>query len=202
MNKKVLGIFALAIVALFVLWFSTFGPLSGRGASKANPASLRPIATQTVVGTSTLSLNTYHNRDLAENFYTIAVPQAWRLQSSNQAGGYQCSFANGTGTIGLQDVADNTTLELFVLSQDEPKIKGSVTGYRRIDYQKLSINGNDAYRLVYESVINGAPYETVKTYVAGRDHAGVITLTVAQNNFAAVRAVFDAVANSFWWENK
>ncbi len=200
MNKKIIVIFVLTIAGLGVLWAYSFGPLSGAAIPKANPASLRPTATQTTVSNQAIAFNVYHNRDLAENFYTVKFPQTWQLQSSSQVGSYQFTFGNGSGSAMLQDVADNTTLELFVLSQDEPKIKQANAGYSRVSYQKTSVNGNDAYQLIYHSSASGTDYETVKTYIAGTDHATVITLTAKQSDFAGMQPLFDSILNSFQWE--
>ncbi|MBU6500656.1 MAG: hypothetical protein KGJ89_04360 [Patescibacteria group bacterium] len=202
MNKKVIAIFVITIAALAMLWAYAFGPLSGTITPKANPASLQPTATQTTVNNQNVAFNAYHNRDLAENFYTIKFPQTWQSQSSTQVGSYQFTFSNGSGSAGLQDVADNTTLELFVLSQDEPNFKKTVPGYSRINYQKISVNGNDAYQLTYHSTASGSDYETVKTYIAGVDHAAVITLAAKQSDFANMQPLFTSILNSFQWENK
>ncbi len=202
MNKKVIAIFILTIAGLGILWAYSFGPLSGATIPKANPASLQPTATQTTVSNQAVAFNVYHNKDLTENFYTIKFPQTWQLQPSSQVGNYQFTFGNGSGSAALQDVAYNTTLELFVLSQDEPKLKQAVAGYSRINYQKVSVNGNDAYQLTYHSTASGTDYETVKTYVAGLDHATVIMLTAKQSDFAGMRPLFDSILNSFQWENK
>ncbi len=202
MNKKVITIFILTLAALALLWAYTFGPLSSDTIFKVNPVSLQPTITQTTVNNQNLSSNAYHNRDLKENFYTIEFPQTWRLGASSRVGSYQFTFDNGNGSAALQDVADNTTLELFVLSQDEPSFKKTIAGYSRINYQKLSVNGNDAYQLTYHGATSSTDYETVKTYITGLDHAAVITLTAKQSDFANMQPLFTSILNSFQWENK
>jgi hypothetical protein len=98
------------------------------------------------------------------------------------------------------DVADNTTLELFVLSQDEPKLKTSVAGYKRVNYQKIQVNGSDSYQLTYTSTQNGATYQTIRTYITGADKAGVITLTADAAQSATFSPMFAAIVSSFHWE--
>ncbi len=193
MNKKIILIFLLTFIALAVLYLYSFGPLSGAITARVNPSSLKPTAVQ--------SFDVYHNKDLAENFYTIKFPQTWQLESKSP-GSYHFNFNNGSGSAELQDIADNTTLELFVLSQDESKLKKNIKGYSRINYQKMFVGGNDAYQLIYQSAQNGANYETVKTYIAGKDHAAVLTLTAPQNNFANLQPLFTSILDSFQWENK
>lgn len=202
MNKKVIAIFALAILALIALWAYSFGPLSGAVAIKANPASLQSTPQQGVVAQQNIAFWVYHNKDMAENFYTIKFPQTWQLQPASPAGSYHFTFDNGSASAELQDVADNTTLELFVLSQAEPGLKKSGSGYQRVSYQKISVNGNDAYQLICRSTANGVDYETVKTYITGQDHAAVVTLTAKQSDFAGMQPLFASILNSFQWENK
>jgi hypothetical protein len=99
------------------------------------------------------------------------------------------------------DVPDNTTLELYVLSQEEPRLKKESNGYKRIDYQKVSINGSQAYQLTYQAAKNGKTNTIVKTYITGADQAGVITVTIPQDQFTAEQPIFAPFINSFNWEN-
>ena len=203
MNKKVIAVFILTLVALVVLWAYSFGPLSETRIPEANPTSLQSIPEQTVVAQNLITFNIYHNKDVKENFYTVKFPKTWQLQAKNPAGSYHFTFTNGGVSAELIDVPDNSTLELFVLSREEPRLKKSVGGYRRVNYQKLSVNGNEAYQLMYHSNMRGDDYETtIRTYIAGQDQASVITLTVKQNNFAKFQPIFLSILNSFQWENK
>lgn len=200
MNKKVIFIFIVTVIALIALTFYTFSPSSIiHVVPQVNSGSLWSATTSTVVGKENLALNTYHNKDLAENFYSISVPQSWQIQFGSQAGEYDWVFDGGTAKSELRDVPDNSTLELFILSQEEPGLKKSVAGYKRIDYQKITVNGNAAYQLSYLSNVN---YETVKTYIAGLDHMGVITFTAPKSSFPTLKTIFDLVTDTFQWENK
>lgn len=200
MNKKVIVIFILTIIALVVLWLYSFGPLAGMRIAKTNPTSLKPIPEKNIVAGQNLDFNVYHNKDLTENFYTIKFPQSWKLQTGSPAGSYYFIFDKGNGYAGLQDVADNTTLELFVLSQDEPKLKSTLNHYTRLDYKKISIANNDAYQLTYQNTINNTTYKTVKTYITGQDHASVITLSTDNQSFNDFQPIFNSILNSFQWE--
>lgn len=197
MNKKIIFIAVLTLVALGGLTFYAFDPGSGGHITPTvNPNSLKPSP---VTGTTSLVVNAYHNRDLAENYYTIQFPQAWQL-GPNQPGGYAFTFSGGSAKVETIDVADNTTLELFVLSQDEPKLKNSPAGYKRTDYQKIDVNGSASYQLTYTSTENGVLYQTIRTYVAGADKAGVVTLTSDAKQSAALAPAFASVVGSFHWE--
>ena len=203
MNKVVISIFALAIIALGGLTAYTFSPLSKKSiVPQVNPASLRPTQSSAQIGSSTpIALNVYHNRDMTENYYTISVPKSWQLQPNQPAGSYAFSYPDGTSTIELMDVPDNSTLELYILSQDEPKLKRAVTGYQRTDYHKMTVNGNEAYQLTYTGMVNGVAYKAERTYVAGQDHASRITLSAKQDAFGQYAATFGALVQSFNWEN-
>lgn len=145
---------------------------------------------------------TYNNVDVKENYYQISIPQDWQVAADSTPGAYAVNFSGGSGEIHLMDVPDNTTLELYVLSQEEPRLKKSVPGYQRWDYQKLTVDGNDGYELVYSSEENQNRTKTVIAYIAGQDHAGVISLSVPLDNFSNLRSTFDKVINSFSWQNK
>ncbi|MDE2173490.1 MAG: hypothetical protein KGJ31_02760 [Patescibacteria group bacterium] len=203
MNKTVISIFAIAILALGGLTVYSFSPLSRKSlVPQVNPASLKPVQSNSQVGTTTpIAANTYHNRDMVENYYTVSVPQSWQLEPNSAAGSYVFSYPDGSSTIELMDVPDNSTLELYILSQDEPALKKATQGYQRTDYQKITVNGNEAYQLTYTSTLNGVPYKTIRTYIAGKDHAGRITSSAKQSASAQYASVFSKVVASFNWEN-
>lgn len=201
MNTKVIAIFGLTIVAIVALWAYSFGPLSRVTADRVNPKSLQASGGQVVVSQKPLSVNVFHNRDLPENYFTVQFPQSWRVQSGDTAGSYQFAFGDGSGSVKLQDVADNTTLELFVLSQEEPSLKKTVQGYNRVDYQRITIDGNDAFQLTYGATVDGAEVETIKTYISGSDHACVITLSARRIDAASgIQQLYASVLDSFRWE--
>jgi hypothetical protein len=203
MNKKVAVIFILTLAALGYLTYYSFGPSSTTHIGpQVNPESLKPTQT-TAISKNNETLKIYHNKDFAENFYTISIPQSWQNQSSmSRAGEYDFNFSDGTVKVELMDVPDNSTLELFVLSQEEPKLKNLHMGYKRIDYQKINISDNDAYQLDYLMDMNGVNYESIRTYITGLDQAAVITFSLPQTRVASMRNTFNLVTNSFSWENK
>jgi hypothetical protein len=202
MNKKVLIVMVLAVVSLVAVWAYSLGPLAGKRTAKVNPASLRSTPQQANVGQTNVALGVYHNRDLAENHYTIKFPEAWSMQPTSRPGSYRLVFDGGSASAELMDVPDNSTLELFVLSQEEPKLKKSIIGYARIEYQKVTINGNDAYRLTYGGTVQGGDYETIRTYFAGQDQAAVVTLSARRDRFPDVQPVFALILESFRWETR
>ena len=214
MNKKVIIISILTILSLVILTLFSFGPLSNiRKQSGINPASLNPVQQSPEKSTSpqnqnnldsnqTVDLYTYRNVDVKENYYQVSIPKNWQVTAGNNPGGYVINFSGGSGQVGLMDIPDNTTLELFLLSQEEPKLKKAVSNYQRLDYQKITINGNDGYELTYSSEVNQKKSKTIIAYIAGQDQAGVISFSGPLDNFLNLQPIFDKVINSFSWQHK
>ena len=203
MNKVVISIFAFALLALGGLTAYTFSPLSKKNVvPQVNPVSLVPTENNIPINsTSSAVLEVYHNRDMAENYYTVSVPKNWKLEPNKPAGSYTFLFPNGTCTAELMDVPDNSTLELYILSQDESALKHSLSHYSRTNYQKISIDGNEIYQLTYTSITSRILSKTVRAYISGQDRAGLLTCSSAQDTFTQYSSVFDAVIKSFKWEN-
>jgi hypothetical protein len=202
MNKKIIAILILTVVALIGLAIYAFGPMTKKTTTKVNPVSLKPAGSEKVaVDNKSMAFVAYHNKDLPENFYALEFPKGWQV-TPGKPGGYALNFSEGGGTISLTDVPDNSTLELFVLSQEEPKLKTTVDNYKRIDYRKLTVNGAEAYQLLYQSMRAGEQYQTIQTYIAGSDEACIITFTTKQNEFSALSPIFSSITNTFHWENK
>nr|MBU1327616.1 hypothetical protein [Candidatus Omnitrophota bacterium] len=204
MNKKVIFVFILTIIALLILALFSFGPLSNkRNAAGINPSSLKPVSTEAAnKGNASIAWNLYRNRDLKENYYSVQLPQKWSVSVGKKAGSYSVNFSGGNGTISLMDVPDNSTLELFILSQQEPQFKKTIPGYHRVNYKKLSVQNNEAYQLIYQSSKDNEVYETVKIYIAGSDQAGVLAFTAKQTSFNETYPLLNSIIQNFSWENK
>ena len=209
MNKKVTVIVCLTLVALVALGLYSFGPWrQGRQpsvsvpATVSPPASVKPTLAPAAPANGTPMLAGYHNRDVAENYYSMEVPQQWQVQTGKSLGSYSFSFAGGSGTVELMDVPDNSTLTLYVLSQEESRLKNTLAEYQRLDYRKIEVDGNEAHQLVFDSRTDAGVTRTVRTYIAGQDRAAVVTLAVALDAFAGAQAAFSAVLASFRWENR
>ncbi|MCX5698634.1 MAG: PsbP-related protein [Candidatus Omnitrophica bacterium] len=204
MNKKVIFIFILTIIALVILALFSFGHLSDkRNAAGINPSSLKPVSTETAnKENASVAWNLYRNRDVVENYYSVQLPQKWNVNAGKKAGSYSVNFSDGNGTVVLMDVPDNSTLELFILSQQEPQLKKAIPGYHRVDYKKILVSGNEAYELIYQNTKDNEAYETLKTYIAGSDQAGVLTFTVKQSSFNETYSLLNLIIQNFKWENK
>jgi hypothetical protein len=200
MNAKVLTIAVLMLIALVALTLFSFGPIShARKAARLNPASLEPTtAPPTSVEAPPVALQRYTNRDMRENHYSLDIPQTWLVSAANTPGSYRLQFAGGSATVQLQDVPDNTTLELFVLSQDEPKLRATAPDYVRTGYQELTIHNSVAYELQYRA--SGTIVD--RTYVAGPDQAAVLTFTTPTAPSTDLQETWGTVLRSFQWETR
>jgi hypothetical protein len=207
MNKKVLVIFALTIIALIFLTLITFGPLSFKTKRGANPASLNPISSSKGKNTdqainSAIDFNTYRNIDVKENYYKVSIPKEWQVKAGDVPGKYTINFSEVSGNIRLMDVPDNSTLELFLLSQEEPKLKRTIANYQRLDFQKTMIDSNEAYILKYSADADNKKSEIISAYIAGQDNAVVISFGASIERFQASQPIFDKIIYSFKWQNK
>jgi hypothetical protein len=214
MNKKVIIILISTILSLVVLTMFSFGPLSNiRKQSGINLKSLNPVQQSPEKSVSPqnqnnsdsnqiIDLNIYRNVDVKENYYQVSIPKNWQVTAGNAPGGYAVSFSGGSGQIGLMDIPDNTTLELFLLSQEEPKLKKTVSNYQRLDYQKITVNSNEGYELIYGGETTQKKSKTITAYIAGQDHAGVISFSASLDAFSSLQPMFEKVINSFTWQNK
>jgi hypothetical protein len=204
MNKIVIVIIIFTIVALVILALYSFGPLANKRNSGAiNPNSQKPQGQEQVpINNQPGQFNSFHNRDVRENYYSISLPQDWPVQSGQKAGSYSFAFPDGKGTAELLDVPDNTTLELYILSQQEPKLRKALPGYSRTNYKKLTVKNYEAYELSFSCLDKGQNISIIKTYIAGQDNAIVITLNINQDQSARLSPISISIVESFSWENK
>jgi hypothetical protein len=203
MNWRVVIVGVLTVIAIAVLYLFTFGPLGGRLAGrKANPASLRasPV-TPPQADTTSPVMSLYRNRDAKENYYSVMFPADWSVSAGKNPGSYSLTFPQGQGSVELHDVPDNTTLELFILSQEEPKLRSSIAGYERREYRKDTIGCSPAYHLTYLSLSSGDTFESERTYVTGQDQAGLITFTTRKTLYDSAKKRLALITSSFTWEN-
>lgn len=182
---------------MFVYLYS-FGPLAFRTrAVKPNPQSIRPTAAPAAEP----GVNEYHNRDAKENYYGIAVPKTWPVAAGATPGSYAFAFDSVTAAVELMDVPDNTTLQLFVLSREEPRLKKTVPGYERKSYEKTTVSGNEAHDLRYLSTVNDVKHLNARVYVSGQDMSGVVSVTAPAPESLALAQTLNAITAGFKWEN-
>ena len=210
MNKKIIVIFGLTVIALIIVYMYSFGPLAGlRTALSINPASQKPIIVNQntpatgggVAATTTASValvQEFKNRDMVQNYYHVSLPADWHA-TSTKPGEYAVSYSSGSGTIGLIDIPDNSTPELFILSEQEPALK-KLPGYSEVNYASTTVNGNISYKLVYDALDNGVAMTHERVYVTGQDHAALIDLSASASAWPHMSGSIGAVVGSFHWD--
>lgn len=202
MNTKVRIVIILTVVALIILTIYTFGPQASVKSGKHNPASLKPdTPVDTIQANLQKPLAVYHNKDKRENYYTIGFPQDWKT-SAGKPGTYISTFVKGSCSVILMDVPDNTTLELYILSQDEPRLRKAYQDYKRIDYKKIVINKIETYQLQFQYQSVKGPMECLTTYFSGADNAGVILFNTGISEYPKLAGTFESIINTFQWELK
>jgi hypothetical protein len=198
MNRNVIIILILTILSIILLILISFGPLSNlRNRTSFNTESLKKRTSP-----DNDLLTDYLNKDVKENYYEAMLLKEWVVKAGDKPGSYSISFSGGYGLISLMDVPDNTTLELFVLSQEEPRLKKITPGYQRLDFQKVKVNGNDAYILLFEEKSENKDYLSITAYISGADNAAVIKLTANKYDFKSLEQSFNKVIHSFNWRNQ
>ncbi|MDD5673978.1 MAG: hypothetical protein PHC61_07445 [Chitinivibrionales bacterium] len=198
MNRNVIVILIGTVLSIVLLSLIAFGPFTRlRNQKSFNTASL---IRKTIPNND--SLADYLNKDVKENYYKVMLPVKWAIKAGDKPGSYTMEFPHGYGSIALMDVPDNTTLELYILSQEEPRLKKAVPGYQRLNYRKAKVNGNDAYILLFEEKSGNPDSRTMAAYISGADNAVVIRLTADTTDFKSLEPSFNRVMNSFNWRNQ
>jgi len=145
------------------------------------------------------ALSIFENRDKPENHYSIQFPSDATVVHGDRAGSYLASTKYGTFTSALEDIPDNTSVQLYVLTHDEPKLKSSLDNYTRVSIDENTVSGHRAWNLIYTWQNATSTMKSARTYVEGRDQAMVIEYTALSEVFAKNNPTIKSVANSFQW---
>jgi len=148
---------------------------------------------------STMVLNVFENRDKAENYYSIQFPANAEVTHGNKSGSYIARLNNGLITSRFQDISDTTTVQLYILSQDEPSLKSSLQDYKQVSFKQLTIAGQRAWSVAYTWKNGTEQMESSRTYVEGPDESMVIEFTSSVDQFSQNNSLINAVTESFRW---
>ena len=99
------------------------------------------------------------------------------VKHGDKPGSLISDVTNATFTVNLQDIPDDSTLILYVLTNIEPSINASHSNYQRTYFEKFDINNNKALELSYSYENLTKPIKSIKTFIEGQDQAAVITFT-------------------------
>jgi hypothetical protein len=202
MNNTILIFLILTIVVILLLVLFAFGSRLKGESTKFNPSALKTSDSLMVsVDDSLMSYAIYHNKDKRENFYTVRFPSTWKITSS-KPGEYDISYQGATGYLKLMDIPDDTNLQLYILSQIEPKLKKELRGYKRIDYRDIVVNGTEGFQFEYEYSVGKERWSTFTDYISGVDNACTISFTSKHSMFPKQITNFKKVIYTFRWEQK
>jgi hypothetical protein len=188
------------------------GSSSLNSATETNGSNTSSGATQNVQSTSpsnssnnsssataNKTLNRFENQDKRENYYSIEFPADAAVVHGDKAGSYVSRNNDGVFTSRLQDIPDDTNVQLYILTQDEPQLKSSLQNYSQISFKQLTIGQQRAWNLVFTWKNGTSEMESARTYVEGPDEAMVIEFTAPAQGFAKSDPLITAVRESFQW---
>jgi hypothetical protein len=124
---------------------------------------------------SSIKMANYENREKLENFYSIQFPNSIRVLHGNDPGDYVAKSSQGTFSVELIDIPDDSNVELFILTNIKPTLESSLDNFKQTNFTPFSINGHRAWELAYTWNNNTTPMTSIKTIVEGADEANAIT---------------------------
>lgn len=171
--------------------------------SSLNQTSGTPQGNQTSHSTpgnaSSVTLSVYENRDMFENYYSIEFPSDTTVIHGSKPGNLVASKEGVVFMSRLEDIPDDTTVQLHIITHDEPELKASLKDYSQVSFNQSTIGKNRAWSLVYTWQNGTAEMESSRTYVEGQDQAMVIECTTPSQEFGKSDAIRNAVTESFQW---
>ena len=142
----------------------------------------------------------YENKDMPENYYSIIFPSEYVVKHGDKPGSLISDITNAKFTVNLQDVPDDSTLDLYVLTGIEPSLNSSQSHYKRTNLDKINMsNNNKALELSYTWQNSTKPIKSMKIFIEGQDQAAVITFTAPSTEYAKFNSTVHTVLNSFRW---
>jgi hypothetical protein len=170
---------------------------SSNGSAKLNVQDTTSSANNTA--TVNNGLNVFENRDKRENYYSIEFPAEATVVHGDKAGSYVAKIKDGVFASRLQDIPDDTNVQLYILTHDEPQLRLSLKDYGQVSFQQLTVGQHRAWNLVYTWKNGTSDMESARTYIEGPDEAMVIEFTASTQAFAKSEPLMTAVRESFRW---
>jgi hypothetical protein len=177
----------------------TKGNNTSTGSGIQNVQSTASSASSNSSATANNTLNKFENRDKQENYYSIEFPADAAVVHGDKAGSYVARNNDGVFTSRLQDIPDDTNVQLYILTQDEPQLKSSLQNYSQISFKQLTIGQQRAWNLVFTWKNGTSEMESARTYVEGPDEAMVIEFTAPAQGFAKNDPLMTVIRETFQW---
>ncbi len=147
---------------------------------------------------SSMVMNIFANKDLPENYYSIAFPQTATVTHGKNPGSLVAKFQNVISSVELQDIPDDTNVNLYMLTVAKPNLK-MLQDYKDLSSSQIKIDNNRAYDIKFTWGNSTERLESLKTFIEGQDQAAIVTFSSPLQDFNKVNATLDSVLNSFKW---
>lgn len=150
---------------------------------------------------SSMVMNIFANKDLPENYYSIAFPQTASVTQGKNPGSLVAKFQNVIASVELQDIPDDTNVNLYVLTVAKPNLK-MLQDYKELSSNQIKIDDNRAYDIKYTWSNSTEKLESLKTFIEGQDQAAIVTFSSPIEEYNKVNSTLDPLLNSFKWLGK
>jgi hypothetical protein len=168
--------------------------------SSAKPNVQNTTSSANSTATMNSGLNIFENRDKRENYYSIEFPAEATVVHGDKAGSYVAKIKDDyVFASRLQDIPDDTNVQLYILTHDEPQLRLSLKDYAQVSFQQLTVGQHRAWNLVYTWKNGTSDMESARTYIEGPDEAMVIEFTAPTQAFAKSESLMTSVRESFRW---
>jgi len=147
---------------------------------------------------SSMVMNIFANKDLPENYYSISFPQTAIVTHGKNPGSFVANFQNVISSVNLQDIPDDTNVNLYMLTVAKPNLK-MLPDYKELSSNQIKIDNNRAYDIKYTWSNSSERVESLKTFIEGKDQAAVVTFSSPLQDFNKINSTLDSVLNSFKW---
>lgn len=174
-----------------------FAPLYHQISFRYNPVSL-VVDNASDPQSSSMVMNIYANKDLPENYYSMSFPHSATVTHGKNPGSLVTKFHNVTSSIDLQDIPDDTNVNLYMLTVAKPNLK-ILSDYKELSSNQIKIDNNRAYDIKYTWSNSSEKIESLKTFIEGKDQAAVVTFSGPVRDFDNNNSTLGSVLNSFKW---
>jgi len=149
--------------------------------------------------TGASSLDVYENKDVPENYYSIGFPSGANVVQGAAPGGYIALVNGNVFSTELEDIPDDSNVQLYTLTHTEPGLKSSVPGYKLLSTGQLSLGKNRAWDIIYSWKNSTQPLETMKVVIEGKDEAAMLTFSNPVQEYDNNNSTRKSVLQSFTW---
>lgn len=132
-----------------------------------------------------------------EGRFSFSVPQQW-TQAGNTTAEAQFDAPNNQATMNvtLEKVSPNTTIDQYNTAA-ERQLKQQLPDYQQIALDKVTVNGQHAYRRVYKATVQGTLIQIQQVYFVKDGTAHVLTFAALPENFDKLSQTFNEIAGTY-----